>query len=151
MTTNTHNRLCMVCGKPATFECHAAPKPVVAPPADEVGRAVERLKKIADAYPGDPTYMVNAVRVADLRLILSERAETRDALKLAVEALEPFAKAADDAEEGVDPASAFRDDEWLCRVDDELTIGDVRRAREALRSIRSSLKTLPDTNSGGEG
>lgn len=158
---------CPVCQRLAGGKCLGSPEcPMAAtPPADEVGRAVERLAANVEASGRETISGVCEVMSSDLALILShvsrleglafdrlrgwsaaneatrkanDRADVLAAsLKLAVEALEPFAKAADDAEEDVDPASAFRDDEWLCQVDDDLTIGDVRRAREALRSISS--------------
>jgi hypothetical protein len=60
---------------------------------------------------------------AKLSEVMEENARLR-------EALEPFAKAADEVDEGMDPP--LPDHSWLYAVDDSLTLGECRRARSIL-------------------
>lgn len=171
MTTNTPNRAliaCSRCGNPDSQMCDCSlPGAFVTPPADEVGRAVERLTSRAASIER-MTYAESAAwaaekreHAADLRLILShvsdleidrdhaelcasETAKANDlleaSLKLAVEALEPFAKVAGLYDESEDDGHEV----WFDRSTTSLGVPaetfllrNYRGARETLRSISS--------------
>lgn len=96
---------------------------------EELERAVERLNVMTDWFmtPSDhrpaPSNMMRVS--ANLRLLLSERAELLAAVERMRGALEPFAACAD-------TYADYTPDEAFTDSTDGLTVGECRRARAAL-------------------